>query len=339
VKAWYPSDIKGTAEPYLSEAEAEFVTKYLQFPDIYGKLMTNAGRDVPISSGEETYPILIFSHGWGEHFSQNTILMEELASNGYVVFSVAHHYECKFSSFPDGRLIKIDMSNARFQKIMGEMASPQAMQLMLRMYQASSDEERRQVILETSNTLPTAMTESPAYWADDISFFMDQLSALNNGNPTLKGKLNLDRIGVFGMSMGGIASFHLCMSDERAKACVNIDGGLTEATLEGAVQIPTMFLNGKRYLGYGVVFTKRSKADCYSFSVRDSDHYNLSDYSVYPVPSITMLLGTIEGRRTIEIMNDLVLAFFDRYLKERHDIDIVRQAKAYPEIELSTNLE
>jgi hypothetical protein len=52
-----------------------------------------------------------------------------------------------------------------------------------------------------------------------------------------------------------------------------------------------------------------------------------------------MLLGTIQGRRTIEIMNDLVLAFFDRYLKERQDINIVRQAKAYPEIEVSTNLE
>jgi hypothetical protein len=233
----------------------------------------------------------------------------------------------------------IDMTIPRFQKIMGEMASPEAMQLMRRMYQTSSDDERTQVILETSEILPTAMTETPAYWSEDISFFMDQLKALNNENTILRGKLDLESIGVFGMSMGGIASYHICLSDERIKACVNIDGGLTRATIEGKMQTPTMFLNSKRFLGYGSVFTDKSKADCYSLSVKDSDHYNFSDYSLYPVPSITMLLGTIDGRRTIEIMNELVLAFFDKYLKEWRDIDIGMQAKAYPEIEIATNIE
>ncbi|MBN2246460.1 MAG: hypothetical protein JW755_11520 [Candidatus Aminicenantes bacterium] len=74
-------------------------------------MKTNSSRDVPISSKEKKYPVLIFSHGWGEHYSQNTILMEELASHGYIVFSIAHHYECKFSSYPDGRFIYIEMDN------------------------------------------------------------------------------------------------------------------------------------------------------------------------------------------------------------------------------------
>ena len=147
VKAWYPSDQKSNPESYFLNAEAEFAVKYLQFPEMYKKLETNSSRDVPVSSKENKYPILIFSHGWGEHYSQNSILMEELASHGYIVFSISHHYECKFSSYPDGRFIYIDMKSPRLQKIMREMYNPKSLELMYKMYQASNDEERIQVII------------------------------------------------------------------------------------------------------------------------------------------------------------------------------------------------
>jgi len=339
VKAWYPSDNKSNPEPYFLNAEAEFALKYLQFPEIYKNLKTNSSRDVPMSSKENKYPILIFSHGFGEHYSQNSILMEELASHGYIVFSISHHYECKFSSFPDGRLIYIDMNSQRFQKIMQEQQNPKAMELLQKMYNASNDEERMQALVETSIALPTILTESPKYWAEDISFFMDQLENMNNENKILKDKLDLDRIGVFGMSLGGIATSEICLNDNRIKAGINIDGGLYGTLLKGKLQTPFMFLNSKRFLGYGKLFIGESTVDCYSLSVKDSDHYNFSDYSVYPVPSISFLLGTIDGEKTIEIMNVIVLAFFDKYLKENKDINLIEQAKKYPEIEIATNIE
>ena len=339
VKVWYPSDNKTNPEPYFLVAEAEFAMKYLQFPEIFKDLKTNSSRDVPLSSKENNYPILIFSHGWGEHYSQNTILMEELASHGYIIFSIAHHYECKFSSFPDGRFIHIDMNSRRFQKIMQEMQNPKAMELIQKMYNASNDEERLQVFTEINNLLPTGLIESPKYWAQDISFFMDQLEGMEKEDKIFKEKLDLDKIGVFGMSMGGIASTEISLTDKRIKTCVSIDGGLNGSILSKIIQTPLMFLNSKRFLGYGKLFTSKSKMDCYSLSVKDSDHYNLSDYSVYPVPSISFLLGTIDGEKTIEIMNVIVLAFFDKYLKDKRDIDLIEQAKKYMEIKIMTNLE
>jgi len=339
VKVWYPSDKESNPEPYYLDAESEFAVKYLQFPEIFKNLRTNSSRDVPMSSKENKYPILIFSHGFGEHYSQNTILMEELANHGYIIFSISHHYECKFSSFPDGRLIYLDMNSQRFQKIMQEQQNPKAMELLQKMYNASNDEERMQVLLETSNALPTILTESPKYWAEDISFFMDQLESMNNENKILKDKLNLDRIGVFGMSLGGIATSEICLNDNRIKAGINIDGGLYGTLLNVKQQTHFMFLNSKRFLGYGKIFIGESTVDCYSLSVKDSDHYNFSDYSVYPVPSISFLLGTIDGEKTIEIMNVIVLAFFDKYLKENKDINLIEQAKKYPEIEIATNIE
>jgi predicted dienelactone hydrolase len=338
VKAWYPSDNKSNPEPYFLNAEAEFVVRYLQFPEIYKDLITNSSRDVPVSSKEKKYPILIFSHGWGEHYSQNSILMEELASHGYIIFSISHHYECKFSSFPDGRLIFIDMNSLRFQKIMQEQQNPKAMELLQKMYNASSDEERIQVLVETSNALPTILTESPKYWAEDLAFFIDRLKDINSKNKIFKDKLDLDRIGVFGMSLGGMATSEICLTDKRIKAGINIDGGLFGTLIEGKLQTPFMYLNSKRFLGYGKLFTGKSTMDCYSLSVKDSDHYNFSDYSVYPVPSIGFLLGPIDGEKTIEIMNVIVLAFFDKYLKDKKDIDLIEKAKKYSEIEIVTNI-
>jgi len=100
-----------------------------------------------------------------------------------------------------------------------------------------------------------------------------------------------------------------------------------------------MFLNSKRYLGCGSLFISQSARDCYSLSVKGSDHYNFTDYSVYPVPSIRFLLGPIDGKRTVEMMNVIIPAFFDKYLKGKQKIDIVERAKRYEEIEIATNIE
>lgn len=337
VKAWYPSDDVSDPEPYMLKSESDFAVKYMQFPETYSGLISNSCRDVPVSSGEDRYPVLIFSHGFGEHYSQNTILMEELASRGYIVFSIAHHYEFKFSSYPDGRLIYIDMGSQRFQRIMLEQQNPKAMELLQRTHAAVSDEERKKVLRETGEVLPLLLTESPEYWAEDITFFMDQLEGIDGGDGIFKGKLDTGRVGVFGMSLGGLATNAACLADKRVKAGVSIDGGLYGTLLEERPGVPFMYLNSKRFLGYGNIFTGNSAADCYSFSVKGSDHYNFSDYSIYPVPSIGFLLGTIDGSKTIEIMNVIVPAFFDKYLKDDAEIDLIERAKEYPDIEIVAN--
>jgi len=338
VKVWYPSDRQADPEPYLLKAEADFVTKYLQYPSLYKDLKTNGSRDVPVSSKENKYPVLIFSHGWGEHYSQNTILMEELASRGYIVFSIAHHYECKFSSFPDGRFIYIDMGNPRLQKMMKEQMQAVALGHFEKLGKAGSDEERQRIFLEMRKSASTLLTETPKVWTEDLAFFIDRLSTMNITDNRFQKKLDLDRIGVFGMSMGGLASSMICSKDGRVKAGVNMDGAMPIASTHGKIQVPFMFLNGKRGLGCGPLLVGQSTQDCYSLSVKGSDHYNFTDYSIYPVPMVSILLGPIDGKKTIEMMNVLVPAFFDKYLKGMGEIDLVKEAGKYPEIEISANL-
>ena len=95
VKVWYPSGEKGNQALYIENVD--FAINNFNFPEVYRNLLTNSFKGVPISNAEKTFPVLIFSHGWGEHSSQNTILMEELASHGYIVFSLSHDFESKFS--------------------------------------------------------------------------------------------------------------------------------------------------------------------------------------------------------------------------------------------------
>ena len=337
VKAWYPTDVEpSNAAPYFYNSDT--IIKYFDFLEIFREITTNSSQAVSLSQKEETYPVLIFNHGWGEHFAQNTILMEELASFGYAVFSIAHHYECKFSFYPDGNIITIDMTSNRFLQIMKEQQKPEAMELIFKMLGLENIDEQKEVFIEQSDVLPILLKESPKYWADDISFFIDKLEMINISNQLFKDKLDLKRVGVFGMSMGGIAANEICISDSRVKAGVNIDGGLLGSAIDNKIQTPFMFLNSKTYLGYGKLFTSRITKDGYSLSVRNSDHYNFTDYSIYRTQNVSFLLGTIEGSKTVEIMNNLVLAFFDKYLKGKKNINIVNKAQSYPEIEISTNL-
>ncbi len=337
VKVWYPTDLEASEKaPYFFNPD--IIIKYFSYPEIYKVLTTNSTRAAPLSQNEDTYPVLIFNHGWGEHFAQNTILMEELASHGYVVFSIAHHYECRFSFYPDGRFFPMDINSKRFQKMWQEQQNPKAMELLIKMFGLKDIDEQKQILIDQSNALPTVLKESPEYWAEDISFLLDRLESRNNENKLFNNRLDLEKIAVFGMSMGGLSAIEASMIDKRIKACVNIDGGLNSLMLERNISVPVLFLNGKRYLGYGDLFKSLCTSDSYSLAVRGSDHYNFTDYSVYPVPIVKPLLGPIDPNKTIEIMNVIVLAFFDKYLKQKN-IDLINKAELFAEIEITTNIE
>lgn len=319
VKVWYPTDIKGDCTSYFENAD--FVINHFNFPESYRNLLTNSCQRVPVSKAEKTFPVLIFSHGWGEHFSQNTILMEELASHGYIVFSLSHDFESKFSFYPDGNMVTLNTNSERFIQIMNEQQNPGAMELYNEMFNANSDKSRLEIFVKTSNLMPTLLKESPKYWAKDIEFFINKLPDINKSDTNLMTKLNLEQIGVFGMSMGGIAANEVCIVNSKVKAGVNIDGGIYGSTIDTLINTPFLFINSQRYLGYGNLFLSKSSKDCYAITVRNSDHYNFTDYALYPFQS-NMMVGTIDAAIPVEIMNSFILSFFNTYLLGMNNQDL-----------------
>ena len=57
------------------------------------------------------------------------------------------------------------------------------------------------------------------------------------------GRLDLDRIGVVGYSLGGAIAMQLCWLDDRLRAAVNIDGWLFDAAPGGWIEQPFMFIS------------------------------------------------------------------------------------------------
>ena len=319
IKVWYPADKRTKNELYLENPE--MLIKNFGFTETYRNLNTNSSRGIPVSSDEPLYPVLLYSHGWGEHFSQNTILAEELASNGYIVFSIAHHYECKFSFYPDGRFITFDNNSDRFNRLIKEQMNPAAMEIFKEMTTASNDNERTTIFIKTNNTMPVLMKGSSAYWADDTRFFLNELERINKSDTIFKGKLNLNRIGILGMSMGGIVANEICLTDSRVKAGMNIDGALYGSAINGILKIPYLFLNSQRYLGYGNLFTNRGTNHCYSVTVRNSDHYNFTDYALFPVRNLNQI-GPVDPAIPLKALNRIAVLFFDKYLRDKGNIEI-----------------
>jgi predicted dienelactone hydrolase len=328
---WYPGDPveKAAAVPYYARA-GEIVRRF-PYPDSLADIGTSSWLDIPVAPGKDWLPVIVFSHGWGEHVGQNTVLMEELASHGYVVFSIAHHHEAKFWVYPDERIEYLNPQRPRFQKIMAEQNNPGMMDLYNAMFTARGSDEQLAVFRRTIEAMPTMLRETPRIWAQDISFVIDMLDSLNTADGRFRGRLDTNRVGVMGMSMGGIAAGQACISDTRIKACINCDGGLFGDLIDTTLTLPVMFMGSKRFIGYEETFLGSVTGDAYTVIVADADHYDFTDFTLLHREHI--LIGTVDGHRMLRILNDYALGFFDSYLKEQIPDLIMGTPSPYSEVE------
>lgn len=118
VQLWYPADeeTKGSRAAYLDHVplRAKAVGERVGLPAFmiqHLKLVKSRSREIaPPADRGNPFPLLIFSHGLGGMKGQNTILMEELASHGYIVVAMDHPFDANMTVFPaapdspDGRM-------------------------------------------------------------------------------------------------------------------------------------------------------------------------------------------------------------------------------------------
>jgi len=95
VEVWYPGELEEKITPkslwselYSGQRDVvKFTLNYLK------RVKTHSYPDIPPAPDEGQFPLLLFNHGLQMFTSQSTLLMEHLASNGYIVVSIAHPYE------------------------------------------------------------------------------------------------------------------------------------------------------------------------------------------------------------------------------------------------------
>jgi len=104
---WYPARDVGryARAPWMLAAPLRALLASGGFDaDVAVAPLTVGHEGAPVRRTGGRLPVVVYSHGAHEHRADNTIVVQELASHGYVVVTVDHTYDA-FSEFPDGRLI------------------------------------------------------------------------------------------------------------------------------------------------------------------------------------------------------------------------------------------
>src|SRR5438445_11803055 len=141
-----------------------------------------------------------------------TTLAEDLASHGYVVVRFDAPYRTFITVLPDGTVI------ARSPKNNAELVSGQEK-------------------VDLANKLVQA-------WSSDMGFAVDQLERLNASDVSGRflGRLEMQRLGVFGHSLGGAEALQFCHDDSRCKAGIDVDGAPFGSVVREGFSQPFMFL-------------------------------------------------------------------------------------------------
>jgi hypothetical protein len=256
-----------------------------------------------MSDVESEYPVLFFSHGYGGIEFQNTVLMQELASHGYVCFSINHPYESIVAVFSDGS-----------------------------------------VIYETDDYPHSSLNESLDIWAADTAFLLGQLNISSNPNipEIFWGKLDFEHIGALGHSFGGSTAEELCLIDFRFDVGISLDSPHFRHALELNMTKPFMLLSGPDYGGRIAnetdIIYANSESICYGLLVEGTRHHNFADVNLWSSLLKSFgLLGTIDGYRMLDILNDYIRAFFDKHIKNIDSGLLEGPSANYPEVTFLRN--
>jgi predicted dienelactone hydrolase len=343
VQVWYPAR-KGSATsrtPYLPDADAvttaearlhhlpDFALHYLKY------VTTNAAESVPVADDQLNYPVLIYLEGLTGYRQLSTFQVEELVSHGYIVVGIDQPGAAATVVFPDGHQIAITGLVTQIQSLVNQSLSPAA--------------KAPQLFGQTfkDGIIP--------YFAQDVSFTLDQLASLNTTDPKglLTGKLDLGHIGMFGISLGGMVGADACLKDPRLKACLVMDVAMTADVVHAGLRQPSMWitrpadsmrLERQEDGGWSEQAIEQTQTtmravynrlpgDGYFVQVPGMFHIDFTDLNLLsPIFIPGFSGGPIGSQRAHEIVNAYSLAFFDKHLKKEPQALLDGPTAHYPEV-------
>ncbi len=229
--------------------------------------------------------------------------IEELVSHGYVVAGIDHPYTSSGVIFPDGRDLKLDRRVA-----------------------AS--------VIDDHIVDDTFMLSVFDVLGQDAVFALDELDKVDKSDPdgVLTGRLDLERVGIFGTSLGGITAAEACRLDHRFKVCLILDVAMPPDVVASGLTQPTMWISRgpaiMRQEGWSesairehqtsmrTVFNHLS-SEGFLVLIPGMYHVDMTDFPYIvppPLGGAVGALGPADWHRTHAIITAFSLAFFDRYL-------------------------
>jgi len=285
VRFWYPAPRLGscTPAPYMLPKVSRYFSEKLGISA--PELRTNSCYQAPVLTGR--HPVVLASHGYTGMLTDYTFLFEDLASHGYVVASIAHTYESTAVEFPDGKLITSAFGTHLLEG-------------SLRM-----DEKRLK--------LARSLREG------DINLVSAQLRRWSESGGALSGRLDLEKIGALGHSLGA-DTVMVGLKDPEVKAAVLLDPVALSAASTASSSKPVLLVSDGRpeWSVPECVLWNNLHGEKRAILFPGADHFASSD-AVWLATSIAGIhseTGVVGPERMIAATRTAVAAFFDWQLSE-----------------------
>lgn len=307
VRLWYPASLKPNQGCTPAEYTSPAVWKY--FAQLVGvrpfPVTTNSCSHAPIMGG--VHPVVVFTPGFTATFTDYTFLMEDLASRGYIVVSVAHTYETTAVEFSDGRLARSVVGSHLGGPVQGD-----------------------------------GQSLSSAVYARllDLKFVVSELERLNaRRDSAFAYKLDLSKIAIAGHSLGGLTAFLGIELDPRLKAAVIMDG-FVPAALPSATRKPVLILavGRERWEPTECRLWDNLEGPRLAVNLRGTEHVALSDWIW--LAKDTIETGPMGPEKTIGAVRDYIAAFLDANLRGQPlDPLLTGPSSDYPDAAVTTQNE
>lgn len=180
--------------------------------------------------------------------------------------------------------------------------------------------------------------------ADDLTFVAKHLRELdNNSSLPLDGRIAFNRIGCFGHSAGGAASFQTGIQTPQVAAAIDLDGSARGEDYKRSISKPMMIVSSSFYpekdRTLETTWANLPKGS-YKVEIDDVAHSSFSDYILIMRSMGIYQSGEgdnpnpMDATRAIQITRKLVKTFFDTNLKQADPKQINKISKKYREVKV-----
>lgn len=290
VTCWYPSPRKegNVPAPLMAKAVAQVSFAHLPWSRLVG-MVAHSSLEVPLSSKLARYPVVLFSPSLHSHRRETLMLVEELASQGFIVVGMDHR-ETLMAEYPDGRWVA------------GEILGPAMEDTLDRDLERVDDARLVIAALEqwqSTHPLLAGHLDLDRLGAFGFSLGGSTAANLAENHPRPKASIDID---------GTIWD---------------------EALVAAGPAKPFMLLYSDRGYSMddaSVRYLTRAKAPGYYLALAGSLHQSYFDSGVLlDLPAFNQLYGSdpyfasVEGVQVQAIARSVVLSFFKRHLNGEED--------------------
>nr|WSX48731.1 acetylhydrolase [Streptomyces sp. NBC_00974] len=311
---WYPARNveRYPVAPWMPAGALEAFLADVGFSDLAPLAPLTAGHTgAPVRRSGRRLPVVVFAHGAHSHQGDHTVMVQELASHGYAVVTVAHQYDT-YTVFPDGR-VAVPLRDRKAPTLPGDFAAD------------------LRFILDCVEQLAAGCNP-------DVG--QRELPA------GLLGSLDPRSMGAFGWSKGGTAAACATLADERIRAGLSLDGPMQmNPPLAGYLDRPFMMMSAEFTRATdpaAAAFWSLLRGSRLNIQAQGAAHVSYGDNEAL-FPQVAKLfgwsgqqlqdvIGTLDPDQAVKIQQAYPLAFFDAYLRHRRGHLLDGPSPAFPAV-------